>query len=273
MENVPLIPKNREISFPFSNIKIAPYQADQYLYFPTEPFSARYKNEIFNKLNEYTGYDIIKFLEFHYTAYLDKQDFIRFLHYEISERLKQAGHGTRHLKLESALTWVNEKSQELKKFREEQLREQIEKGVQEIIKSQPAASPNDVDNQVKAFSDKLSSHLENVMTETEKGIRDLTGSFATGNIQLNNRNHEEKIIQLMILLQQVQAPPEVAKAEQLFKKFTASDIASILNLHFEAYRDNKINTLQRKVGDQQERIKANNPKVKKLNEALQEFFY
>jgi hypothetical protein len=82
---------------PFFQYKIAPYQADSYLYFPTEPFSARYKNEIFNKLNEYTGYDIIKFLEFHYAAYPDKQDFIRFLHYEISERLKQSGYNTPHI--------------------------------------------------------------------------------------------------------------------------------------------------------------------------------
>ena len=32
------------------------------------------------------------------------------------------------------------------------------------------------------------------MGETEKGIRELEGSFSTGNIQLNNRNHDEKII-------------------------------------------------------------------------------
>jgi hypothetical protein len=111
------------------------------------------------------------------------------------------------------------------------------------------------------------------MAETEKGIKGLTESFATGNIELNNHNHEEKLIQLLILLQQVQAPPQQARAEQLFKRFTATDIAAILYLHFEAFRDNKINTLQRKVGDQGVGIKANHPKVKKLTEALQEFFY
>src|ERR1700680_2912479 len=73
---------------PYFQYKIGEYQPDHYLYFPSESFALRYKNEIFNKLNEYTGYDIIKFLEFHYSAYSDKPDFLRFLNYEISQRLK-----------------------------------------------------------------------------------------------------------------------------------------------------------------------------------------
>lgn len=41
------------------------------MYFPKEPSAILYKNEIFNKLSEYTGYDIIRYLEFHYAAYED----------------------------------------------------------------------------------------------------------------------------------------------------------------------------------------------------------
>lgn len=80
-------------------------------------------------------------------------------------------------------------------------------------------------------------------------------------------------MQVFILLQDINAPSQVAKAEQLFKQFTDSDLAVILHLHFGAFKDNKINTLQHKIGDQTQRIKASNPKVRKLNEALQEFFY
>jgi len=36
---------------PYFQYKIGIYQADQYLYFPKEPFPLRYKNEIFNKLD------------------------------------------------------------------------------------------------------------------------------------------------------------------------------------------------------------------------------
>ena len=259
---------------PYFQYKIGEYETDMYLHFPAEPFALRYKNEIFNKLNEYTGYDIIKFIEFHYAAYPDKPEFLRFMQYEISERLKQKKiRESLLLKLQSALMWATEKSQELKKLQDEQLRKEIEQGVKAIIQNQPVNSPKQIDNQIKTFSDQLSSHIERFMIEAEKGIRELTGSFSTGNIQLNNRNHEDKIIQLLILVGQIQAPPQVARGEQLFKRFTASDIATILHLHFDAFRDNKINTLQKKVGEQSERIKASHPKIKKLSEALQEFFY
>jgi hypothetical protein len=258
---------------PYFQFMIGQYQSDLFLYFPAAPFSVRYKNEIFNKLNEYTGYDIIKFLEFHYAAYQDKSEFLRFLHYEISERLKPHIRKSLLPKLQSALNWTIEKEQELKKLQDERLRNEIELGVKTIIQNQPVNSPQQIDNQIKTLSDQLSLHIEKVMGETEKGIRELTGSFSTGNIQLNNRNHEEKLIQLLILIEQVQAPPQVSRGEQLFKKFTASDIATILHLHFDAFRDNKITTLQKKVGEQSERIKASHPKVKKLSEALQEFFY
>ena len=258
---------------PYFQYKIGQYQSDLFLYFPAEPFALRYKNEIFNKLNEYNGYDIIKFLEFHYAGYPDKSDFLRFLHYEISERLKPNVRKSLLLKLESSLNWATEKSQELKKLQDEQLRKEIEHGVKTIIQNQPVNSIQQIDNQIKTLSDQLSSHIEKVMGETEKGIRELTGSFSTGNIQLNNRNHEDKLIQLLILIGQVQATPQLSRGEQLFKKFTASDIATILHLHFDAFRDNKINTLQKKVGEQSERIKASHPKVKKLSDALQEFFY
>jgi hypothetical protein len=258
---------------PYFQYKVGPYQSDEYLYFPKEPFSLRYKNEIFNKLCEYTGYDIIKYLEFHYAAYPVSQDFLRFLQYEIAERSKGAVKKPRFPKLQSALSWVTEKKQELQKIQEEQLLGEIEHDVQAIIQNQPTATPQQVDNQIKALSEKLGDHIERVMSETEKGIRDLTGSFVTGNIELNNHNHEEKLIQLLILLQQVQAPPELARAEQLFKKFSNTDIAAILNLHFNAFKDEKLNTAQRKVGIQGERIKSTNSRVKKLTEALQEFFY
>ena len=111
------------------------------------------------------------------------------------------------------------------------------------------------------------------MASTEERIEALTGSFVTGNIEMNNHNHLEKVIQLFILLQTVQAPREILKAEQLFKKFSATDIASILHLHFGAFKNKKINTLQVKIREASERLNPNNSKVEKLTRALQEFFY
>jgi len=257
---------------PYFLYRIGQYQPDEYLYFSKQPFSLRYKNEIFNKLFEYNGFDIIKYLDFHFTAYQDKDDFLRFLQHEASERLRLDSGKSRNSKLQSALNWVTEQKASIQQTREQRLKEEIKQGVQEIVTSEPAG-PVEADALIQSFTDRLSGHLDRIIAESEEGIRSLTGSFSTGNIQLNNRNHEEKVIQLLILLQQVQAPFHIAKAELVFKKFTAADIAAILHLHFEAFHDNKLNTLQRKVGDQMDRIKANNPKVKRLTEALQDFFY
>lgn len=107
---------------PYFQYKIGPYQWDQYLYFPKEPFALRYKNEIFNKLEEYSGYDTITYLEFHYIAYQDKQDFLRFLHYELSERLKFRPKNTRLL---SALNWVNKKKAEYQRNTSKDIRSEI----------------------------------------------------------------------------------------------------------------------------------------------------
>jgi hypothetical protein len=54
---------------PYFEYKIGSYEPDQYLYFSKKPLAAQYKNEIFNKLREYTGYDIVQYQEFHFEKY------------------------------------------------------------------------------------------------------------------------------------------------------------------------------------------------------------
>ena len=127
---------------PYFQYKIGQYQNDNYLYFPKEPFAQRYKNEIFNKVSEYSGYDVIKFLEFHYSAYTDKPDFLRFLHYELSERIKLNVRKNLILNLNSSLDWVTERKQELKKLQDEQIRREIEQGVKAILQNQSVNSPH-----------------------------------------------------------------------------------------------------------------------------------
>jgi len=262
--------KNPGSFVPYFQYKIGPYQSDQYLYFPKEPYPLRYKNEIFNKLHEYTGYDIIRYLEFHFDAYPDSADFLRFLKYEILERLKVQ---PKDRALLSAQAWVIEKTEELKKLQQEQIRQDVEQVVQGIVNKQTTASPQEIEHYVSVLVEKFTGHMERLTSETERGIKDLTGSLTTGNIELTNRNHEEKLMQVFIILQEVKAPPQVSKAEQLFKRFTDSDLAAILHLHFGAFKDKKINTLQRDIGSQTQRTKESISKVKKLNDALQEYFY
>src|SRR5690349_1871645 len=82
---------NKPGSFiPFFRYKIGHNQPEDYhLYFPSEPYAIQYYNEIFNKLFTFKPFDIVAYLEFHYAAYSNKYDFLRFLRYEIADRLKQ----------------------------------------------------------------------------------------------------------------------------------------------------------------------------------------
>src|SRR6185312_10624705 len=128
---------------------------------------------------EYPGYDIIRYLEFHYDVYADSGDFLRFLKYEIGERLRVE---PRDRALLSAQAWVDEKLEELKKSQQDQMRQDIEHVVQGIVNKQPTASPQDVEHYVSVLVQKFTDHMERVTSETEQGIKGLTGSFVTGDI-------------------------------------------------------------------------------------------
>ena len=257
--------KEDKVFVPYIQYKIGNYQNDYFLYFDKEPHRRLYTNEIFNKLCEYNGYDIIRYLEFHFENYTDKNDFLRFLTYEIPERMKIVSE-SRRLKLQSAMDWVGETQKELQHTRQQE----IEKEVQAILQNQPSASQGNAEKEIKILSEKLADYIESLMTSAEKSMQEITRSFTTGNIQLNNRNHEDKLIQLLILLGETKD----IGTEQLFKKFSLSDIAAILHLHFDAYSDKKLNTVQKKVTEQQQAVyTTKSEKIKVLAKALSDFFY
>jgi len=259
---------------PYFQYKIGYYRPDYYLYFPKEPFATRYKNEVFNKLQEYSGYDLIRYLEFHYTAYPDKIDFLRFLQYETTERLTQRPKKSLLQKLQYSLEWVRGKQQELSTQAQSNFNGKLEHNVKDLLcQGNSEARQKDMELAARDLSKKLAEYMDQVMARTEEKIESLANSFVTGQIELNNQIHLEKVIQLLILLQTIQAPLKIARGEQLFKKFSATDIASILHLHFEAFKNKRINTLQVKIREAGERLNPGNPKVQKLSAALEDFFY
>lgn len=255
---------------PFFQYKIGNDQpSDYFLYFPSEPYALQYYNEIFNKLFTFKSFDIVSYLEFHYAAYPNKLDLLKFLQYEINDRLKQSTKKSNRPKLESAREWVSEKQEELQKNRQEELKREIAAGVREFFPAGRAMTENDTDKAVEKLTEKMEKLIEN----TEDQLASITGAFVTGKIALNNKNHENQVIQVLKLLQTVQAPPQKGRVELLFKKFADIDIAAILRFHFEAYQNQKLNTVQTKVSSANELLRHNNPKVQKLTAALQEFFY
>jgi|GEM_PF-1524223 len=130
----------RTAFIPYFQYKIGQYQNDYYLYFRKAPFLEVYKNEIFNKMYEYSGYDIVRYLEFHYEACSDKGEFQRFLQYEVAERLKHKVSHTYKLKLQSTLAWLAEKQGVNQADRDRALKAQIEHDVRSAFDGQ--AGPN-----------------------------------------------------------------------------------------------------------------------------------
>lgn len=258
---------------PYFQYRIGPRQKDFYLYFPREPFPKRYYNEFFNKLSALMGADIYKYIEFHFGAYDNKQDFLRFMRYELSDRLKRKLSVRYRQKYQTAMEWVIEKQAERQAGEQTATKQEIEENVRELIGGQNYPAPADPESVVQSISEKIGFYLDKIVADTEEKLAAVSGSIPSGNIGLNNRNHEEKIIQLFLLLREVKAPPPIAKTEQLFKRFSDIDIATLLHLHFEAFRDKKIPTLQKTIGQLNSQMKPNNPRIRKLNDALQEFFY
>ena len=260
---------------PYFQYKIGDYQTDDHdLYFKKEPFGLRYYNEFFNKLNEYIPGHIPDYLEFHFSAYSDKHGFLKFLQHEISGRLKQKSGKARSQKLEIAQEWVAEKQQELKSAQKIALQQEIKQGVQDMLPVASSANPREIENIAQTLSQKLSDRIEQILTGTEERMLSITDSYVMGNIELNNQNHLVKVIKLFKLLKDVQAPAEIARAEQLFRKFSDTDIAAILRLHFEPFKSKQHNSIQKiDIKKADESIPNKNPKVQKLEAALQEYFY
>ena len=256
---------------PYFQYKVGAKQNDYFLYFPKEPFLMRYYNEFFNKLSGLTGSDIYKYIEFHWKAYEDKADFLRFLRYELSDRLKKKLSANYRQKYQTAMEWVLETKAAWQTEHDVSFRQEIEKSVQDILnKKENSASSDSIAQQV---AEKVQEYLNKITDTAEEKLTTAFVKLPFANIELNNRTHEEKLIQFFLLLRDIKAPPHFGKTEQLFKRFADIDIASILHLHFDSYRDKKVPTLQKNIGQLNSQIKPNNPKIRKLTDAMQEFFY
>jgi len=251
--------------------KIGPYQADYYLYFSKPPLLQVYKNEIFSKMREYEGYELIRYLETHYAAYEDKPDFIRFLRYEVAERLKYSIPRTSRLRLLATSDWLVEKQIEQQALQEKILKARIQQDVRSTLEDQ-AVSGQDVDEVVHALSEKLTGRLDQLLSTTEEKIGLLTESFITGNIELNNQHNLVRLLHLHLLIQSIEIT-RGSSSEKLFKRNSNMDLASILHLHYRAFKGKRINTVQAEIGKAWDDLKINDQKVQKLTKALADFFY
>ncbi len=249
--------------------KIGPYEKDHCLYFLKEPSARRYYNEIFNKMIEYTGYDLFKYLDFHYSLYHDEADFLRFLQYETEERLQKTSGPEFKRAQKATLKWLKEKMQHNLEKEAPAVQQEISGTIRKALNG--PTSSFDIEAIIEKVSAPLTAHVQSMASEAEDRFLAIARTFTTGNIQLNNQQHIEKLLQAFYLFSTVKAPG--SKTDGLFKEFTVTDLAFLLNMHFNEFKGMKPNTVQKKIAVAVEKVRFENPQVRKLNEALQEFFY
>lgn len=256
---------------PWFQYEIGPYEKGYTLYFPKPPNKLQYMREIFLKIGEYTGIDLVNYVDYHYAAYPDKKAFVRFLRYEIQERIKLKIFESYRLKLETIFEWVKEKEAAA-----QPANASLADGPAVLTNGLPGskASP---DHSQGPDSPLLNGGLilslpaieENALSIMQTSMNNMARSYA-GKIVLNNQHHKEKIMQVLILLKDLKDPGK--KAEQLFEHFSEMDLAAILR-QLEEFSGERINTLQGKITAAKNNLDLNDPKVKKLTKALTDFFY
>lgn len=222
---------------PYFQYKIGSYQKDYFLYFRREPSWLRYKVEAFEKMNAMVGYDIPRFLDFHYQAYPDKDDFRRFIRYEITGRLAY---------VEKHPKYANPGYQIILKWL-------IEKDALETAKTTVIPASNGEDRVTDTFEEK--------MAEVQR-------SYA-GKIVIDSQQQLERFIQLLILLKELRAPGR--SGEMLFSSFSTTDMAAILR-QFTELHDYKTNTLQKKITECTSAMRRDE-EFAQLQDALTRFFF
>jgi hypothetical protein len=232
----------RQPLIPYFQYKIGPYRSDHYLYFRREPSWLRYKWEAFSKINSLKGSDVPRFLEFHYSAYPDKEDFRRFIRYEITALvayIRKHPKASEH-EYEVVLKWLEEKDREAA-------------ATTEAVTLQAAVAPARTGD----------------MEAVEARIAEVMGTHA-GNAVIDGQQHLDKFIQLLVLLKEMRAPGEAGNF--LFTQLSTTDIAAILR-QFKELKTLQTNTLQKKVTECTQALRRGDAKTEALVAALTDFFY
>src|SRR5882757_343169 len=215
---------NKEYEFvPYFQYKIGPYESDHTLYFDVKPSKLNYHREIFTKMVEYKGYSLIGYLDYHYNAYTNKKEFLRFIRYETLEKLIPGPVGTYRTTLELILEWEKEEGNKLE----------------------------------KEYTDLSKGSRDLGAPSLEAAMNSLIGPFS-GKIELNNQLNTEKFTQLFILTLGQRSSGR--DGEYLFKNFSDTDLAVILH-HFEHLGHLRLNTLQKKVAEARKNLRLDDPRV------------
>jgi hypothetical protein len=265
--------------------QVGPYRDNFTLYFPKLPNAVLYYNSIFLKLWAYNPQDAVKYIEAHYAAYPDKQDYLLFLKRQLQHRIMQFKQGSNKLSISSiCLEWVAERLAEWKdeqkivaynQFIRQDLTVIVKNELQQALPVNTNIPQQSLDQVATEITQNLEARATAILDNTESKIMQLADKYEIGAIQLTNQDKKEKLIALFLCLKSLAGKPSRKNkiGEPLFSAMDLNDIAQILRLHFVPWKGQKIDTVEKRIYAVNTDFKPDNPDLLELSKALQKFFF
>jgi hypothetical protein len=244
-------PSNRKGDFAaYFHYVIGKYQDDFYLYFPEEPTTPQYYNEIFNKMVCYYGNDAVQFVRFHYELYPDKRAFLDFLFYELKHRNNKALGQTSIFNRSSARRmssifecvsdWVAKQVAEQKAERKQNIYATLIRNDLRVIvnnnlaeQGQANFSKDELAKIVETLYSQVDGIVEKMEEKTSALLNKMSEDYVTGNIVGSHPQSIGLFIITLLALKDFRIGNAL-----LLEHFTETDIGKILKLHFEYFKTN-----------------------------------
>ena len=236
---------------PYFKYTIGSYDNGYVLTFLKPPRADRYYNEIFNKIAEYSGFEIAKYLNFHFQEFAIKEEFLDFLIIEVDYRLNYCSKSVT-TKLQLVKQWSIIEREKLQSNQSRNNLNVSETSIKELLSNNKLLfGTPDIEKRFNDIQETLEKYLE------------------YGSIVMNSKISDSKLIQLFIILQHLHI---LKLNEPLFNRFSSFDLALLLKRNFHSFKDFKVSTLQKRITSESATLFSNNNTVNRLLEAMELHF-
>lgn len=216
-------------------------------------------------MREYEGIDIYAYLNLHYAGFPDKSGFLEFLMTESEIRSKGSLSGSWKTMFDTVAEWCNKELIKLENEFRVDIQNDLKSEIRELLSEQKGKG---IELSPESVSEMISKRLDGLLFDAEDKVRSVLQLLPTGNVKLNDNGYEVRLLQLLLVIQNIQ----VRKNVPLFDKFTNSDLVSILQLHFEMYAGKKFNTVEKRLREFKDAMNFSSVRLKEVDEALHKYF-
>ncbi|HEX9510083.1 MAG TPA: hypothetical protein VF939_06340 [Puia sp.] len=181
------------------------------------------------------------------------------------------------------LDWTKDHLRELEEGQkihtyEEFIRNDLAGLIKDQLKEFPGAGarePVAIDQLTDKICSNLKGKLDGIVVNTEDKIMHLADQYETGDIPIANLHLKDKLITLFLCLRSLtnKTTSRNKTGDPLFSKMDLNDIAQILRLHFAPYKGLKIDSIEKRIYEVNNKLQPDGPGYQELSRSLQKFFF